>query len=111
MVKCGIDRICEFGALFRGKRLGMVTSVSGVTLDLSLIHISEGLLDPEMAAPIDGDVWSTKMATGAAMATYSYYDRIGGVETASRRHGIITSSPPLARLRALRAPMRFCAWS
>ena len=34
MVKCGIDRIGEFGALFRGKRLGMVTSVSGVTLDL-----------------------------------------------------------------------------
>ena len=34
MVKCGIDRIVEFGALFRGKRLGMVTSVSGVTLDL-----------------------------------------------------------------------------
>ena len=23
-VKCGIDRIGEFGALFRGKRLGMV---------------------------------------------------------------------------------------
>ena len=34
MVKCGIDRIGEFGALFRGKRQGMVTSVSGVTLDL-----------------------------------------------------------------------------
>ena len=48
---------------------------------------AEGLLDPEMAAPIDGDVWSTKMATGAAMATYDYYDQIGGVETASEIDG------------------------
>lgn len=48
---------------------------------------AEGLLDPEMAAPIDGDVWSTKMATGAAMATYAYYDQIGGVETASEIDG------------------------
>lgn len=34
MVRCGIDRIEEFDYLFRGKRLGMVTSVSGVTGDL-----------------------------------------------------------------------------
>ncbi|MBP8855227.1 MAG: extracellular solute-binding protein [Oscillospiraceae bacterium] len=44
---------------------------------------AEGLLDPEMAAPIDGDKWTTKMATGAAVATYAYYDQIGGIETAS----------------------------
>lgn len=48
---------------------------------------AEGLLDPEMAAPIDGDVWSTKMATGSAVATYAYYDQIGGVETASEIEG------------------------
>lgn len=33
MVRCGIDRIGEYAYLFRGKRLGMVTSVSGMTLD------------------------------------------------------------------------------
>lgn len=33
MVKCGIDRIGEYAHLFRDKRLGMVTSVSGVTAD------------------------------------------------------------------------------
>ena len=40
---------------------------------------AEGLLDPEMAEPIDGDKWSQKLATGKAMATYAYYDQIGGV--------------------------------
>ena len=44
---------------------------------------SEGLLDPEMADPIDGDKWSQKLATGSSMATYAYYDQIGGVEAAS----------------------------
>lgn len=33
MVKCGIDRIEEYAGLFAGKRLAMVTSASGVTLD------------------------------------------------------------------------------
>ena len=33
MVRCGIDRIGEYPHLFEGKRLAMVTSVSGVTLD------------------------------------------------------------------------------
>ncbi len=40
---------------------------------------SEGLLDPEMADPIDGDRWTQKLATGKAMATHAYYDQIGGV--------------------------------
>lgn len=40
---------------------------------------SEGLLDPEMAEPIDGDRWAQKLATGKAMASYAYYDQIGGV--------------------------------
>lgn len=47
----------------------------------------EGLLDPEMADPIDGDVWSQKMATGKAVATYAYYDQIGGVTGASTIEG------------------------
>ena len=34
MVQCGIDRIDQYAPLFRGKRLGMVTSVSGVTREL-----------------------------------------------------------------------------
>lgn len=40
---------------------------------------AEGLLDPEMADPIDGDRWNQKMATGRSFATYAYYDQIGGV--------------------------------
>jgi len=44
---------------------------------------AEGLLDPEMAEPIDGDRWTQKLATGKAMASYAYYDQIGGVEANS----------------------------
>ncbi len=40
---------------------------------------AEGLLDPEMAEPIDGDRWTQKLATGKSMASYAYYDQIGGV--------------------------------
>ncbi len=49
----------------------------------------EGLVDPDIGTggTIDGDVWSNKMATGAAMATYAYYDQIGGVEAASNIEG------------------------
>lgn len=47
----------------------------------------EGLLDPEMAEPIDGEIWSQKMATGKSMATYAYYDQIGGVAGASTIEG------------------------
>lgn len=49
---------------------------------------AEGLLDPEMADPIDGDRWTQKMANGSAMATYAYYDQIGGAEAASEIEGI-----------------------
>lgn len=48
---------------------------------------AEGLLDPEMADPINGDVWAQKLATGKAMATYAYYDQIGGVEGSSEIEG------------------------
>ena len=47
----------------------------------------EGLLDPEMAEPIDGDRWSQKLATGKSMASYAYYDQIGGLEAASNIEG------------------------
>lgn len=49
----------------------------------------EGLMDPDLGTggTIDGDVWSQKMASGAAMATYAYYDQIGGVEAASEIEG------------------------
>ena len=32
---------------------------------------SEGLLDPEMADPIDGDKWSQKLATGSSCLLYT----------------------------------------
>lgn len=48
---------------------------------------AEGLLDPEMADPIDGDMWSQKMATGKSMATFAYYDQIGGVTGTSEIEG------------------------
>ena len=58
---------------------------------------AEGLLDPEMADPIDGDRWTQKMATGAAMATYAYYDQIGGVTAASEIEGFkLNMYPSLA---------------
>lgn len=58
---------------------------------------AEGLLDPEMADPIDGDKWAQKMATGASMATYAYYDQIGGVVGSSKVEGIkLQMYPPLA---------------
>ncbi len=39
---------------------------------------AEGLLDPEMINK--GDVFTTKLATGASIASYGYYDQIGGIE-------------------------------
>ncbi|HNW86782.1 MAG TPA: extracellular solute-binding protein [Candidatus Limiplasma sp.] len=70
------------------------TYFAGATSDQYKAYITffaklyaEGLLDPEMADPIDGDMWSQKMATGASMATYAYYDQIGGVTAASEIEG------------------------
>lgn len=58
---------------------------------------AEGLLDPEMADPIDGDKWNQKLATGASMATYAYYDQIGGVTAASEIEGFkLNMYPALA---------------
>jgi putative aldouronate transport system substrate-binding protein len=58
---------------------------------------AEGLFDPEMVDPISGDVWTRKLATGAAIATYAYYDQIGGVEAASTIPGFkLNMYPPLA---------------
>jgi len=57
---------------------------------------AEGLLDPEMAEPIDGDKWSQKLATGKSFATYAYYDQIGGVESAATEAGFdLQMYPPL----------------
>ena len=47
----------------------------------------EGLLDPEQAPIIDDAVWSRKMTSGESMATYAYYDQIGGLEAASEIEG------------------------
>lgn len=48
---------------------------------------AEGLLDPEMAPIIDDAVWSSKLTSGYSMATYAYYDQIGGLEAASEIEG------------------------
>ncbi len=57
---------------------------------------AEGLLDPEMADPIDGDKWTQKMANGSAVATFAYYDQIGGVEASSQIDGLkLQMYPPL----------------
>lgn len=56
----------------------------------------EGLLDPEMAEPIDGDRWAQKLATGKAFATYAYYDQIGGVTASATAPGFkLQMYPPL----------------
>ena len=57
---------------------------------------AEGLLDPEFQGPVDGDAWANKLATGQAMATYAYYDQIGGVESNSDIEGFkLNLFPPL----------------
>jgi len=57
---------------------------------------AEGLLDPEMAEPVNGDVWTRKMAMGSSIATYAYYDQIGGVAAASPIPGFkLQMYPPL----------------
>ena len=55
---------------------------------------SEGLYDPEFVP--EGDMWATKMSTGAATASYAYYDQIGGVHANSNIKGIkFNMVPPL----------------
>ena len=55
---------------------------------------AEGLLDPEMTQ--DATSTSQKLATGKAMATYGYYDQIGGWEQGSEIEGIkLQMYPPL----------------
>lgn len=77
---------------------------AGATTDMYKAYVSylaklykEGLLDPEMAEPIDGDKWAQKLATGKAVATYAYYDQIGGVTGKSSIQGFkLQMYPPLA---------------
>ncbi len=55
---------------------------------------AEGLLDPEMTQ--DATATSQKLATGASMATYGYYDQIGGWEQSSEIEGMkLQMYPPL----------------
>lgn len=55
---------------------------------------AEGLLDPEMTQ--DATSTAQKLATGKAMATYGYYDQIGGWEQGSDIEGIkLQMYPPL----------------
>jgi len=76
---------------------------AGATSDMYKSYVSylaklykEGLLDPEMADPIDGDKWAQKLATGKAVATYAYYDQIGGVTGKSSIQGFkLQMYPPL----------------
>ncbi len=54
----------------------------------------EGLLDPEFKP--EGDAWATKLATGKAMASWAYYDQIGGVSANSEIEGFkLNLLPPL----------------
>jgi putative aldouronate transport system substrate-binding protein len=54
----------------------------------------EGLLDPEMTQ--DDASTTQKLATGASMATYGFYDQIGGWEEASEIEGFdLNMYPPL----------------
>lgn len=56
---------------------------------------AEGLLDPEMTQ--DATSTANKLATGKAMATYGYYDQIGGWAQGSKIEGFkLQMYPPLA---------------
>ncbi len=52
-----------------------------------------------MAEPIDGDRWTQKLATGKAMASYAYYDQIGGVEANSTIPGFKLQMYPALPVR------------
>ena len=55
---------------------------------------AEGLLDPEMTQ--DDASTTLKLATGASMAVYAFYDQIGGWEQASEIEGLrLALYPPL----------------
>ncbi|MDR1705206.1 MAG: extracellular solute-binding protein [Clostridiales bacterium] len=55
---------------------------------------AEGLYDPEFLP--EGDMWAIKMSTGAAVASYAYYDQIGGLLANSEVEGIsFNMVPPL----------------
>ncbi|MDR3139906.1 MAG: extracellular solute-binding protein [Treponema sp.] len=68
---------------------------------------AEGLLDPEMKEPIDNDVWNRKMATGTSIATFAWYDQIGGITAASTIPGFkLNMYPPPAGPAGARAQPR-----
>lgn len=54
---------------------------------------AEGLLDPEMTQ--DATSTSQKLATGRSMATYGYYDQIGGWEQGSEIEGFKLNMYPV----------------
>jgi putative aldouronate transport system substrate-binding protein len=57
---------------------------------------TEGLLDHEIAEPIQDSVWYRKLATGSAIGTLGWYDQIGGIEAASEIPGLkFNMYPPL----------------
>ncbi|NMO97065.1 exo-beta-N-acetylmuramidase NamZ family protein [Paenibacillus lemnae] len=77
MIKNGIDRIDEYAGLFRGKRLGLITSPTGLSHDfkstIQILHESftlSALFSPEHG--VRGD-----LAAGAMVDTYK--DPITGV--------------------------------
>lgn len=56
---------------------------------------SEGLLDPEFEKTA-ADTWTTKLATGSAIASYGWFDQIGGIELNAVEEGVrFTMLPPL----------------
>jgi putative aldouronate transport system substrate-binding protein len=57
---------------------------------------AEGLLDHEIAEPIQDSVWYRKLATGSAIGTLGWYDQIGGIHAASEIPGLkFNMYPPL----------------
>jgi putative aldouronate transport system substrate-binding protein len=48
----------------------------------------EGLLDPEMAEPIQDSAWYRKLGNGEAIGSIGWYDQIGGIVTPSEIPGI-----------------------
>ena len=74
---------------------------AGATSDLYKQYLTyfarlhkEGLYDPEMIN--SGDKWTTKLATGTSVASWAYYDQIGGITSNSKIEGIdFNMLPPL----------------
>ena len=87
MILNGIDRICDFDSLFKGKKLGVITSLSGLSKDfipswkiLAGRYTVRALFAPEhglYGCEDAGAVWEGENTSVAGIPLYSLYRQDG----------------------------------